>query len=160
MPDRITHRFNTPIGLVEVTERGGALVFVDMVDGAELAEPLPAPTELLAEAERQLTEYFSGERREFDLPIHADGTPFQWAVWEQLRKIPYGETCSYGDIARALGKPGAARAVGMANNRNPVGIIVPCHRVVGSTGALVGYAGGLDRKKYLLDLERGVREQG
>lgn len=157
MADRITHRFRTPIGVVEVTEQGGALVFVDMVDDAPLVEPGAAPTPLLAEAERQLTEYFAGERREFDLPIHAEGTPFQWAVWEQLRQIPYGETRSYGDIARALGKPGAARAVGMANNRNPIGIIVPCHRVVGATGALVGYAGGLDRKRYLLDLERGAR---
>ena len=107
----------------------------------------------LDEAERQLTEYFDGRRKSFDLPLSRHGTPFQMAVWAALCDIPYGETRSYIDIARQLGKPGGARAVGMANNRNPISIIVPCHRVIGADGKLVGYGGGLDRKAYLLRLE-------
>ncbi|NBM20363.1 methylated-DNA--[protein]-cysteine S-methyltransferase [Streptomyces sp. GC420] len=103
----------------------------------------------------RLTAYFAGELKEFDLPLHLTGTPFQLRVWEQLRHIPYGETRSYGQLAAALGSPGASRAVGLANGRNPIGIIVPCHRVVGSTGGLTGYGGGLDRKQSLLALESG-----
>ncbi|MGW0734541.1 methylated-DNA--[protein]-cysteine S-methyltransferase [Streptomyces sp. NPDC002851] len=107
-------------------------------------------TEVIAQLER----YFAGELREFDLPLHLDGTPFQRAVWEQLRRIPYGETRSYGELADALGKPNASRAVGLANGKNPIGIIVPCHRVIGANGGLTGYGGGLDRKRRLLDFER------
>lgn len=102
----------------------------------------------------QLGEYFAGERTAFDLPLKLDGTPFQRAVWAALREIPYGETTTYGELARRLGRPAASRAVGMANGRNPVGVIVPCHRVVGAAGDLTGYGGGLDRKRRLLDLER------
>jgi len=102
---------------------------------------------------QQLQEYFEGKRTAFDLPLDLHGTPFQKAVWSKLQSIPYGETCSYGEIARSLGKPGAARAVGMANHDNPVAVVVPCHRVVGSDGSLTGYAGGLDVKKRLLTLE-------
>ncbi|MFC8077759.1 methylated-DNA--[protein]-cysteine S-methyltransferase [Streptomyces sp. NPDC057307] len=105
----------------------------------------------------QLDEYFAGERTEFDLPLRLHGTPFQRSVWEQLRAIPYGETRSYGQLADALGKSGASRAVGLANGRNPVGIIVPCHRVIGSTGSLTGYGGGLDRKQRLLVFEGAAR---
>lgn len=105
----------------------------------------------------QLDEYFAGERTEFDLPLRLDGTPFQRTVWEQLRLIPYGETRSYGQLADALGKSGASRAVGLANGKNPVGIIVPCHRVIGSTGSLTGYGGGLDRKRRLLAFEGSSR---
>ena len=101
----------------------------------------------------QLNEYFSGSRRAFLLPLAPRGTAFQRLVWEQLLQIPYGETQSYGSIARAIGKPGAARAIGMANNRNPIPIIVPCHRVIGTNGSLTGYAGGLDVKARLLALE-------
>ncbi|WP_330172793.1 methylated-DNA--[protein]-cysteine S-methyltransferase [Streptomyces sp. NBC_01498] len=101
----------------------------------------------------QLGEYFAGERTEFDLPLRMAGTPFQLSVWEQLMAIPYGETRSYGQLADALGKSGASRAVGLANGKNPVSIIVPCHRVIGSTGGLTGYGGGLDRKRRLLALE-------
>ncbi|WP_405609629.1 methylated-DNA--[protein]-cysteine S-methyltransferase [Streptomyces sp. NBC_01511] len=101
----------------------------------------------------QLDEYFAGGRTEFDVPLRLDGTPFQRSVWEQLLTIPYGETRSYGQLADALGKPGASRAVGLANGKNPVSIIVPCHRVIGSTGGLTGYGGGLDRKKRLLAFE-------
>ncbi|MFE3250753.1 methylated-DNA--[protein]-cysteine S-methyltransferase [Streptomyces sp. NPDC059209] len=105
----------------------------------------------------QLEEYFAGERTEFDVPLRLEGTPFQRGVWEQLRAIPYGETRSYGQLADALGKSGASRAVGLANGRNPVGIIVPCHRVIGSTGGLTGYGGGLDRKRRLLAFEGAAR---
>ncbi|WP_295940469.1 methylated-DNA--[protein]-cysteine S-methyltransferase [uncultured Alistipes sp.] len=111
-------------------------------------------TPLLRQAVNELTEYFAGKRHEFTLPLEPAGTPFQQAVWEALRTIPYGETRSYGQIAAKIGRPTASRAVGMANNRNPIAIVVPCHRVVGSTGALVGYAGGLGIKTHLLNLER------
>ncbi|MET7918408.1 methylated-DNA--[protein]-cysteine S-methyltransferase [Streptomyces avermitilis] len=104
----------------------------------------------------QLTAYFAGELTEFDLPLRLDGTPFQRTVWEQLRRIPYGETRSYGELADALGNPKASRAVGLANGKNPLGIIVPCHRVVGADGSLTGYGGGLERKQRLLDFERGA----
>ncbi|MFF3325190.1 methylated-DNA--[protein]-cysteine S-methyltransferase [Streptomyces sp. NPDC002889] len=108
------------------------------------------------EAIRQLDAYFAGELKEFELPIHLAGTPFQRGVWDQLRTIPYGETRTYGELAEALGNPGASRAVGLANGKNPIGIIVPCHRVIGSAGSLVGYGGGLDRKQRLLAFERGA----
>ncbi len=106
-----------------------------------------------AAAARQLDEYLCGNRQNFDLPLAPKGTLFQRSVWDQLVEIPYGETRSYGEIARALGKMGAARAVGMANNRNPIPIIIPCHRVIGANGSLTGYAGGLDVKAQLLALE-------
>ena len=107
-----------------------------------------------AEAADQLNAYFQGELKEFTLPLRLDGTPFQRTVWDQLRRIPYGETRSYGELADALGNPGASRAVGLANGKNPIGIIVPCHRVVGANGSLTGYGGGLPAKQLLLDLER------
>jgi methylated-DNA-[protein]-cysteine S-methyltransferase len=105
----------------------------------------------------QLAEYFAGDRDSFDLPLEPEGTEFQRAVWNALEEIPFGETRSYGEIALAVGRPKAARAVGMANNRNPIAVIVPCHRVIGAGGALVGYAGGLERKTWLLDHEREAR---
>jgi methylated-DNA-[protein]-cysteine S-methyltransferase len=111
---------------------------------------------LLDEPKRQLAAYFAGELKEFDLPLRLDGTPFQRGVWEQLCRIPYGEIRSYGELADALGNPKASRAVGLANGKNPIGIIVPCHRVVGANGSLTGYGGGLDRKKRLLDFESGA----
>ena len=106
--------------------------------------------------ERQLREYFEGKRTEFDLLLHPKGTPFQKAVWKALMKIPYGETRSYGDVAKAVGRPTAVRAVGLANGRNPLPIVVPCHRVIGASGKLVGYGGGLPVKQALLDREREV----
>lgn len=107
------------------------------------------------ETEDQLEAYFKGELKEFTLELHLDGTPFQRSVWQQLLRIPYGETRTYGDLADALGNPGASRAVGLANGKNPISIVVPCHRVVGSDGSLTGYGGGLERKQRLLDFERG-----
>jgi len=106
-----------------------------------------------ANAVFQLNQYFSGERIQFDVPIAAAGTEFQKRVWKGLCQIPYGKTCGYGELARELGNPNASRAVGMANGRNPISIIVPCHRVIGANGALTGYGGGLTAKKWLLDHE-------
>jgi methylated-DNA-[protein]-cysteine S-methyltransferase len=116
----------------------------------------PRDDSLFATAEDQLEAYFHGESKEFTLELRLTGTPFQRSVWSMLRTIPYGETRSYGELAEALGNPAASRAVGLANGRNPVGIIVPCHRVVGADGSLTGYGGGLDRKRRLLDFERGA----
>jgi methylated-DNA-[protein]-cysteine S-methyltransferase len=106
-----------------------------------------------ARARDQLAEYFAGERVEFELPAAGTGTPFQRRVWGALSEIPYGETVSYGELARRIGRPAAARTVGMANGRNPISIVVPCHRVIGSDGALTGYGGGVERKRFLLELE-------
>ncbi|MEV6246586.1 methylated-DNA--[protein]-cysteine S-methyltransferase [Streptomyces sp. NPDC051742] len=117
--------------------------------------PDPRP---FGEAIRQLDAYFAGELTEFDLPLHLIGTPFQVRVWEQLLRIPYGETRTYGELAEELGNPAASRAVGLANGKNPVGIIVPCHRVIGAGGGLTGYGGGLDRKQRLLAFESGTPE--
>jgi len=111
-------------------------------------------TSLIKTTIKQLDEYFNKKRRSFNLPLVLHGTDFQITVWKALQKVPYGETCSYGEIASVIGKPKASRAVGMANNRNPIAIIVPCHRVIGSNGNLTGYAGGLELKKKLLDLEK------
>ena len=105
-------------------------------------------------AQTQLEEYFSGERKEFDLPIKLDGTPFQVSVWEALQRIPYGETRSYRDIAEEIGNPNSYRAVGLANNKNPISVIIPCHRVIGANGYMIGYGGGLNKKRRLLDLEK------
>lgn len=122
-------------------------------DEETFGEPDPAP---FGETIRQLDAYFAQELKEFDLPMRLEGTPFQQSVWDQLRKIPYGETRTYGQLAEALGNVGASRAVGLANGKNPIGIIVPCHRVIGSTGSLIGYGGGLDRKQRLLAFECGM----
>jgi O-6-methylguanine DNA methyltransferase len=111
----------------------------------------------LAPLRGQLEEYFAGERREFELELAPSGSPFQLSVWRALCAIPYGETASYGEIAAAVGQPGAARAVGGANNRNPIAIVIPCHRVIGANGTLTGYGGGLPRKQRLLALETGAQ---
>ncbi|MCC3374842.1 methylated-DNA--[protein]-cysteine S-methyltransferase [Cohnella sp. REN36] len=115
-----------------------------------------AEDELLREAAEQLRRYFAGELRTFDLPLDLKGTPFQRQVWQALRDVPYGETAAYRDIAAAVGAPKAVRAVGGANNRNPVPIIVPCHRIIGANGAMVGYGGGLPIKEHLLALESSL----
>lgn len=117
-------------------------------------EPDPGPFDAAVE---QLDAYFAGELREFDLPLHLTGTPFQRSVWAELQRIPYGETRTYGELAENLGKQGASRAVGLANGKNPVGIIVPCHRVIGASGSLTGYGGGLERKQRLLAFENGTQ---
>jgi methylated-DNA-[protein]-cysteine S-methyltransferase len=109
---------------------------------------------VLARAAAQLAEYFAGQRRDFDLPLAPRGTEFQRAVWHALAQIPFGVTCSYGDLARSLGRPSASRAVGAANGKNPISIVLPCHRVIGASGELTGYGGGLPMKRWLLDHER------
>jgi methylated-DNA-[protein]-cysteine S-methyltransferase len=136
---------------LEASERGLLRVYFGMPPGVEGRADGSHP--LLGEAARQLGEYFAGVRRAFDLPLDLRGTPFQLRVWNALLRIPYGETRTYGQLAAALGQPGAARAVGAANGANPVGIIVPCHRVVAAGGGLGGFGGGLDRKRFLLALE-------
>ncbi|MEV8589232.1 methylated-DNA--[protein]-cysteine S-methyltransferase [Streptomyces sp. NPDC051180] len=118
-------------------------------------DPDPRP---FGEAVRQLDAYFAGELTTFELPLKLIGTPFQLRVWERLLRIPYGETRTYGELAEELGSPGASRAVGLANGKNPVSIIVPCHRVIGAGGGLTGYGGGLDRKQRLLAFESGTAE--
>jgi methylated-DNA-[protein]-cysteine S-methyltransferase len=130
--------------------------FVGQKYGPELVDCGPASPgdPLLSEAARQIEEYFSGARERFELPVELEGTPFQRRVWEALIEIPFGYTHTYGDIARRIGAPGAIRAVGAAIGRNPFSIVVPCHRVIGANGSLTGYAGGLDRKRALLELER------
>ncbi len=117
-------------------------------EGAE-----PSNAAILLDAERQLAEYFGGWRTAFDLPVKAPGTAFQQQVWAALQEIPYGHTISYGGLAERLGNPKAVRAVGSANGHNPIAIVVPCHRVIGANGSLTGYGGGLERKKFLLELE-------
>lgn len=113
-------------------------------------------TPLIKRAAKQLDEYFNKKRKTFDLPLKPEGTDFQKKVWKALQRIPYGTTASYGEIAAAIGNHKASRAVGMANNRNPIAIIIPCHRVIGADGSLVGYAGGLEIKKILLELENAI----
>jgi methylated-DNA-[protein]-cysteine S-methyltransferase len=148
-----TAAFESPVGTVMISEEDNAITEVTFSDTAEneyCSDDIP----LLKRAVRELKEYFQGERMSFDLPIHENGTVFQKKVWKQLRTIPYGETRSYGEVAESIGNPKAARAVGMANNRNPIAILTPCHRVIGSDGKLVGYACGIERKEQLLQLEK------
>lgn len=147
-----TRWMDSPLGGLRLHSSAGLLTAIDF--GAQI-HGRRASDAVLDAAELQLAQYFAGDRTEFDLPLANDGTQFQQKVWGELRRIPYGETASYGDIARRLGyEPVVSRAVGAANGANPIPIIVPCHRVIGSNGSLTGYAGGLERKKVLLDLER------
>ncbi|MEO6085332.1 MAG: methylated-DNA--[protein]-cysteine S-methyltransferase [Umezawaea sp.] len=150
---------DSPVGPLTLVSAGEGLSGLYMAEQRHrpapetFGEPDPVP---FAAAIEQLGEYFDGGRTEFDLPLSLRGTPFQRSVWGELTKIPYGETISYGELAARLGNPAASRAVGLANGKNPVGIVVPCHRVVGSTGDLTGYGGGIERKRHLLAFERGV----
>lgn len=148
--------YHTPIGRIGITENGTVLTHVFFEE-----DFIPDPdhwerreTDLLRMAATQLQEYFSGRRKVFDVPLSRKGTPFRQKVRGALLEIPYGETRSYREIARAIGMENACRAVGMANKSNPLPIFIPCHRVIGSNGKLIGYAGGLDKKQFLLDLEK------
>lgn len=143
--------YDSPAGRLWLAEENGALTNLSF---SPVPDAVSGETPLLKETYRQLAVYFSGESQAFDLPLSAAGTAFQNAVWAALTQIPYGETRSYGQIAAAVGNPKASRAVGMANNKNPIAIIVPCHRVVGADGSLTGYGGGLDTKQLLLRLEQ------
>ncbi|AEV28206.1 O-6-methylguanine DNA methyltransferase [Sphaerochaeta pleomorpha str. Grapes] len=145
--------YRSPFGLISILSDSEAIRALSFgyLPGDEQEKPV------LHDAIIQLQEYFAGKRKVFTLPLRTKGTPFQESVWYQLQQIPYGETRSYADIAFEIDNPKAFRAVGMANNRNPIGIIIPCHRVIGKNGALVGYAGGLQYKQKLLELERLYR---
>jgi len=147
---------DSPIGELLLAGDDAGLAVIGFPKGSMRRNPEPEwifNERKLATARRQLREYFAGKRREFDLPLHLSGTEFQVSVLKALREIPYGETVSYGEIARRIGRPKAVRAVGAANGRNPLPIVVPCHRVIGSTGDLTGFGGGLDTKEALLRLE-------
>lgn len=142
--------FRSPIGLVEVcgTELGITSIYFVEEEKTNFTQNY-----VTQNAVSQLSDYFEGKRTDFDLPLLASGTAFQKQVWQALCEIPHGQTCSYGDIANKLGNPKAVRAVGAANGKNPISIVVPCHRVIGANGTLTGYAGGLNRKSFLLELE-------
>ncbi len=148
---------DTPIGPLGIIEEGGAITHIyfahEAPDGLD-TWPRTTQQETLSAAQNQLSAYFAGERQQFDLPLAPSGTDFQQKVWRALQDIPYGETRCYGDIASAAGNPKAARAVGMANHNNPIPIVIPCHRVIGKNGKLVGFGGGLDTKEALLALEK------
>lgn len=145
-------RFDTPLGPMALEEEEGAITRL-WLPGQPVPPSPGRETPLLCRGRQELLEYLAGERRDFDLPLHPRGTPFQRRVWQALGDIPYGQTRTYAQIARAVDSPRGFRAVGMANHRNPIPILIPCHRVVGSGGALTGYAGGLELKKALLALE-------
>ena len=146
-------KIETVIGKINIVEEDGYIIMVDIREKEDMKNIEEKETKLLKEAEKQLEEYFSLKRKQFNLPYKQEGTTFMKKVWNALQEIPYGETRSYKQIAEKIGNPKAVRAVGMANNKNKIPIMIPCHRVIGSNGKLVGYALGLDVKKYLLDLE-------
>jgi methylated-DNA-[protein]-cysteine S-methyltransferase len=148
----------SPIGELLLVGDGETLSGLYMQDGRKPKQIATDWTESAAsftDVKRQLEEYFAGERTTFEVKLAAEGAPFEREVWHALEEIPYGETVSYGEIARRVGQPTAARAVGTANGRNPIAVIVPCHRVIGADGSLTGYGGGLERKRLLLELEQG-----
>ena len=147
---------STPIGSLLLVGNEAGLCRVEFERNGEPVQPEDGWTKkpkVLKEAKKQLQQYFRGKRKDFDLELHPLGTDFQCEVWTALTEIPYGETLSYGELAVGIGRPKAVRAVGAANGRNPLPIVVPCHRVIGSDGSLTGFGGGLDAKKFLLDLE-------
>jgi methylated-DNA-[protein]-cysteine S-methyltransferase len=152
-----TSTVHSPIGELLLVSGGESLcgIYMEAHNPApRLTDPVTDDGGVFPVVVEQLEEWFAGTRTEFDLPITTSGTEFQDAVWAELRRIPYGETTTYGDIAAAVGRPTSSRAVGAAVGRNPVSIVIPCHRVMGASGAITGYAGGVDRKRYLLDHER------
>jgi len=146
--------YDYPVGTMGIAQENDVITHVFFkglgnFDGFEVKE-----TQLIKKTATEIKEYFAGKRKDFDIPLSLSGTDFQRSVWEALQTIPSGETRSYKDIAVQIGKPKACRAVGMANNKNPVAILVPCHRVIGQDGSMTGYAGGIDVKRYLLDVEK------
>ncbi len=150
------HQYNSIVGRLLLFSDGRALkkvTFLSSLENETLVEHAPLTDTVLAQTCRQLDEWFAGERQSFELPLAPDGTEFQQQVWRELQNVPFGTTCSYGDIARRLGKPSSARAVGAATGQNPIALIIPCHRVIGADGAITGYAFGLERKEKLLAFE-------
>lgn len=163
LPTPRTHGvLDSPLGPLTVLAQGGALLGLWMESHRRSAHlPLGVREDgAFTSLATQLNEYFVGDRRSFDVPVAPEGEEFQRRVWDLLLSIPYGQTRTYGDLARALGQPGMAQAVGGANARNPISIVIPCHRVVGASGALTGYAGGLAAKRFLLALEAPSAETG
>ena len=150
--------YESPLGLIEIAASDRGITALSFASPSKAPRSKTSgrafPPPLLAEAVLELAEYFSGERREFTVRLDLRGTPFELTVWRALLEVPFGRTISYGELGRSVGKPDAARAVGGANHRNPVSIIIPCHRVVGADGGLTGYGGGLWRKKWLLEHEQ------
>jgi methylated-DNA-[protein]-cysteine S-methyltransferase len=154
--------YESPIQTLRLVSDGRSLIGLYMMSEKHLLTPQSdwvedESVEPFAQAKQQLTDYFAGSLTEFNLPVQVQGTIFQQRVWEALSTIPYGTTMSYGEVAQQIGKPNASRAVGLANGQNPVSIIVPCHRVVGASGKLTGYGGGIERKQWLLNHERLMR---
>lgn len=147
---------DSPVGPLTLISNGAALVHCEFENPRYAYKAAPAGADkILDKARRELEAYFAGKLKTFTVPVAPNGTPFQQRVWAALQTIPYGVTRSYGQQAAAIGSPQASRAVGLANGRNPVAIIIPCHRVIGANGSLTGYGGGMERKKLLLDLEQG-----
>lgn len=149
-------RINTPLGIAEITGNSEGLASIKVLDEGEVSSEIPSE---LKDSAKQLEDYFNGELKVFDLELNPEGTEFQKRVWKKLLEIPYGETTSYLHLSRELGDEKAIRAVASANGKNPLWIVVPCHRVIGSDGSLTGYAGGLHRKKWLLDHENPPSQQ-
>ncbi|MEM7094937.1 MAG: methylated-DNA--[protein]-cysteine S-methyltransferase [Actinomycetota bacterium] len=158
------HPYDSPVGELRLVATDDALVAVLWPDDAEgrvrfSEEPVEGSHEVLHRTASQLDEYFAGERQSFDLPLEPNGTEFQRSVWWSLAEIPFGETSTYGAQAEVIGRPRAVRAVGTANGKNPLSIVLPCHRIVGADGGLAGFAGGLETKRWLLDHEASVAAQ-
>lgn len=154
---RSIYFYETIIGKISIVETSKSITnvdFVNNINNIQIKDTTVNETPLLKEAGKQLQQYFEGNRKYFDLPLSPVGTEFQESVWKVLQTIPYGATWSYKQVAEKIGSPKAARAVGMANNRNPISIFIPCHRVIGANGKLVGYGGGLDIKRHLLNIEK------
>ncbi len=152
--------YHTDIGVIGIAEDGKAVTDLYFQGEQTPEDAFIAETEILKEAGRQLRAYLAGKLRKFTLPLAPSGTEFMLRVWKSLLTIPYGETRSYQEIAQSVGNKKASRAVGLANNRNPIPIIIPCHRVIGSNGKLIGYGGGLHLKSYLLELEKATLAKG
>ena len=150
----------TKIGKIELQEENGYIIEINInKETNQNEEKQIKNSKILEEAEKQLKEYFSGKRKQFEIPVNPKGTEFMKKVWQELQKIPYGETRTYKEIASKVGCEKGARAVGMANNKNPIPIIIPCHRVIGANGKLVGYALGLEMKEQLLELEKNYKSR-
>lgn len=155
----LSTRISSPIGMLALTSNGRALTQLLLADG-DTPEPADVPADadpIFVDTRAQLEAYFDARLTRFDLPLEPHGTEFQRRVWDALREIPYGETISYAELARRIGNPKAMRAVGAANGRNPLMIVVPCHRVIGADGSLTGFGAGIERKRWLLDHEAGIR---
>jgi len=152
--------YDFPVGKLGIIEDSQKITGIFFKNGKKIPKSgigsIIEETALIKKTADQLEEYFKGKRKSFNVPLLYEGTEFQKSVWKALQEIPYGETCSYKEIAAAAGNPKACRAAGMANNRNPIVIIIPCHRVIGADGSLTGYGGGIEKKRYLLELESRI----